>query len=475
MAATLTAEQKSIVRKTVQPGEILKIIAFAGTGKTTTLASYALNRPNQHFLYIAFNKSMQLDAQQKFPSNVTCRTVHALAFPRFGSNYQHKLNNPRVHQVSDALGIATYYDAKAVLDTATNYIISADRELSKQHLPGDRRDSSSAGSTIDQAALLWQLMQDTDDSRIPMPHDGYLKLFQLSDPQLNYDALLLDEAQDTNPVTAALVQQQNCARILVGDPYQQIYGFRGAVDAMQHVESDNISYLTNSFRFNQHIADVANLILQAFKDESHVIRGVGNHGSLQSVNIPYTMIARTNAGLFDEAVSHYRRHSIAILGLRDKPFRQIEDAYYLHEDNHQYIRDPFLKKFDSYEVMKEYAKSVDDFELLSLCKVIDNYEGVDIPSMLDRIREKTVNDPSKADVILTTTHKAKGLEFDHVKLADDFVPLIDNDEPKDVEKVDSEEINLIYVALTRTKKQLEINPNLRDFLEWNEFEVAATS
>lgn len=37
---------------------------------------------------------------------------------------------------------------------------------------------------------------------------------------------------------------QPCSKILVGDPHQQIYTFRGAVNALEQVEHTHIYYLT---------------------------------------------------------------------------------------------------------------------------------------------------------------------------------------------------------------------------------------
>ncbi len=52
----MTQEQEKILNMDLQPGQTLKIMAFAGTGKTTTLEAYTRKRPNLRFLYIAFNK-----------------------------------------------------------------------------------------------------------------------------------------------------------------------------------------------------------------------------------------------------------------------------------------------------------------------------------------------------------------------------------------------------------------------------------
>src|SRR5690606_2565819 len=62
-------------------------------------------------------------------------------------------------------------------------------------------------------------------------HDTYLKLFQLSRPRLPYDYVLLDEAQDSDPTTIAILAgQQHTGQspqlVAVGDENQAIYGWR---------------------------------------------------------------------------------------------------------------------------------------------------------------------------------------------------------------------------------------------------------
>jgi superfamily I DNA/RNA helicase len=59
------------------------------------------------------------------------------------------------------------------------------------------------------------------------------------------------------------------------------------------------------------------------------------------------------------------------------------------------------------------------------------------------------NTEENADVILSTVRKAKGLEWDSVKLENDF-PLQGSD------RFTEEEVNLLYVAITRARKKLNI-------------------
>lgn len=46
------------------------------------------------------------------------------------------------------------------------------------------------------------------------------------------------------PAASDILLRQSCAKILVGDPHQQIYAFRGAKNALQEVTSTHTFYLT---------------------------------------------------------------------------------------------------------------------------------------------------------------------------------------------------------------------------------------
>ena len=61
--------------------EVAKVVAFAGTGKTSTPVEFVKRRPHQTFLEICFNKAIQLEAASKF-SNKNCitTTMHSLAY-----------------------------------------------------------------------------------------------------------------------------------------------------------------------------------------------------------------------------------------------------------------------------------------------------------------------------------------------------------------------------------------------------------
>ena len=93
-------------------------------------------------------------------------------------------------------------------------------------------------------------------------------MYQLSKPQIQlYDCLFIDEAQDLTPgknsliinlrsfhllsAVTDIINNQRVSKILVGDKHQQIYAFRGAVNAMMKIESTVTYYLTKvDYRFD---------------------------------------------------------------------------------------------------------------------------------------------------------------------------------------------------------------------------------
>jgi len=123
------------------------------------------------------------------------------------------------------------------------------------------------------AIELWdKLISNTN--KIDITPDIYLKLFQLNECLISrvyddtsksfveVDILCLDEAQDTNPVTEAIFRNQvHLQKVVVGDGNQQLYAWRGAGATMRNFPDFERGYLTESFRFNGKIADMANKVL----------------------------------------------------------------------------------------------------------------------------------------------------------------------------------------------------------------------
>lgn len=495
-----TNEQSAIIEA---HGRLVVVKALAGTGKTSTLLGYAKSKPSVRMLYIVLNKSVQKEAEEKFRgTGVKPMTSHGLAFRYTGSKYQHKLakGNLKPYEIEGALGISkelqkeigyygSYNDnmviASVVLETLTKFLYSPDKVIQVKHMAGDcgrlmkilNQDENTVIQIIlYQAERLWTKMIDTEDSNVPMMHDGYLKLFQLSNPVLSgYDEFLVDEAQDSNPCTLSIIFKQSGKIVLVGDDQQAIYGWRGARNALAFAIKQGavVHYLTGSFRFGENIARVANAVLDV-KGVNYGVRGLGGQDRIGRIEEgeQKTIISRTNAGVFSHTARAINNEKTwwHVGGSEGYRFDQILDVYYLWKRMFDSIRDPFIKSFTDFTELKLYVEDVGDPELKPRCRIAEEY-GDAVPVIVDKIKGKVgaASTIDSADTVLGTCHKMKGLEADNVLLDVDFIELCEltdilnkaspGEKAEQLRKA-NEELNILYVGVTRAKKVLQLNMDL---------------
>lgn len=486
-----TDEQQAIID--ADETNSLAVDALAGAAKTTTLEMRAKAHPNQRILYVALNKAVQMEAQARFPSNVTCKTTHGLAFRTHGVPLKHKLGNVRPVEVSEAMGrFASERGDKISLaanaiETVKRFCASADEQIDELHTSGGRFDPN---TVVEAAGMVWDMMIDPSNRFVSAPHDAYLKLFQLSNPDLSdrFDAIYLDEAQDTNPAMyAVFAGQHGLQRVAVGDRNQSIYRFRGSMDVMSQMSDADRYSLTGSFRFGPEVAEVANVILGLYLGENLVLRGLGSETLVTTADdeaLPEswrTYLARTNAGLFSKAVQlldegHEVMHWLG--GIESYGMETLLDLYRISIGRRGEVRDRFLKMWSSLDALRQYAEEVDDKELKARLTVVDNY-GRRLPRLVTQLRRAASDKLDTSDPALTTAHRSKGREFPNVVLLEDFNPLFASGNegeyplipewiPKSDKRdpVERDELYLTYVAATRAQKGLGLNDDLARLMRW---------
>ncbi|XP_030626052.1 F-box DNA helicase 1-like [Chanos chanos] len=465
----MSQEQQHILNHDVQSDHVVKIMAFAGTGKTSTLLRYAQRRPKLHLLYVAFNKSVAEQARRTFPKNVHCRTIHSLAHESVGHRYQ-KAKKLRTRQkayfVARVLpkGHGGFVNAKVVIRTIDMFCASVDQVIGVEHVPKEYKNTTGLMKTpteaekekfVEIAKELWDKMVslesvEDDTDAFYMTTDGYLKLWQLQKPQLeNYDIILIDEAQDCTPAIMDIILSQRCGKILVGDPHQQIYTFRGAVNALYTVPHTHIYYLTQSFRFGSEIAYTGATILSFCKGVTKNLIGGSQGGSVRGENSSVLTGLKSGLGQGEGKVAVLCRKNITVFiqaatlveanpdcriyligGVADFALPKIMDVWRLMQPEYEVrkeIKDPFIKRFvreggGDYESFRGYVTLSEDLELEYHLSVVEKYKQR-IPHLIERIRnsaQRTQRQRHKADFILGTLHKSKGMEFDTVVIADDF-------------------------------------------------------
>ncbi|XP_062436021.1 F-box DNA helicase 1 isoform X2 [Rhea pennata] len=500
----LTHEQQRILNHKIERGQVVKIVAFAGTGKTSTLIKYAEKFADLNFLYVTFNKAVAERGKHVFPKNVTCKTFHSLAFGSVGKLYKEKgkLNFSKLSAYSVSFliqhreGQSLFIRGKTVKQTLENFFASSDEEISEEHTPVLFKNTHAVMHpvsleekkiNVQEAKDIWYNMKKLDgdiEKNYKITCDGYLKLWQLSKPQLTgYDAIFVDEAQDCTPAIMDIVLSQSCGIILVGDPHQQIYTFRGAVNTLYTARHTHVYYLTQSFRFGAEIAYVGATILDVCKRiRNKTLVGGNQEGDVRgSMEGKITVLSRSNFNVFDDAVrltGRERPIKIHVIGgLARFGLSKIHDIWKLYQPADErkqlnlVINDPFLKKWEEtqdFTDLRKYAEYSDDKELEVKIAIVEKYRER-IPELVQRIESSRVSRQALADYLIGTVHQAKGLEFDTVLLADDFVKVPDiSDQQKmscfSIGMYPEDEWNLLYVAVTRAKKCLLMSKSLERVL-----------
>ena len=465
-----TQEQQEAI-ELFADGRNLRINAFAGAGKTTTLRMIAEYAGGRRGLYIPFGKSTAAEAAARFPESVECRTQHSLAYRATPSEFHRhkgKMTRPvnanavaEILNLKDAslgsLGLTARTVGFLVLQTFRRFAHGAGKELLPEHVPYDGRlalvrpDDLRAfrHSVYESACRLWEKMCDPADPT-PLGYDGYLKRWALGEPVLDFDFILLDEAQDSNAVILDVLARQRSQIVYVGDQHQQIYEWRGAVNAMQNIETPNNTHLTESFRFGQRIAEAASRIL-ARLGEGRAIRGNPAVDSRLDCQMPRAILCRTNAEVICRCLdAQYMGTLPHIVGGTYDLIRQLRGVSTLKGGRPCDV--PEFFGFKTWAEVVSFSGSPEGQHLRSFVRIVDQHGEHALISALG----ETSDDESRAGVVISTAHKAKGREWETVLLADDFTVYKSKEKPEDPDELDPAELRLLYVAMTRAKRGVKI-------------------
>lgn len=471
-----TGEQQAII-DLFATGRSFKVEAGAGTGKTTTLGMVARSTPRRG-LYLAFNKAIVLDAGSKMPPNVRCSTAHSLAWHAICKDrYEHRLNADRMRSslIAEHLGLrgvriqaaghgkwlAPWRLAGMVMRTVTQFCQSADETIDAGHVPyaegldwpgsfgeGNRQ---LATAIVPAARRAWADLTSVDGV-LPFRHEHYLKLWQLSHPRIDADFICFDEAQDANPVLVAVVSEQDHAQLgWIGDSQQQIYGFTGAVNALDSIPADDTRFLTQSWRFGPAIAEAANQVLTTLGAPLRLEGRPGQDSEVRRLFEPEVraVLCRTNARAMEEvmlAIDRGRRPHLVGGGKEIIDFaRGAADLQGGSKSWH-----PDLACFDTWAEVLEYVDTDEQGgELALLVDLVTRFGAKRLIAVL-----RPLPPEKDADLVISTAHKAKGREWTTVRLASDLDVAPPDDEDLHA-GLPPEELRLLYVAVTRARDVLD--------------------
>ncbi len=493
----LTIEQTSIINA-VKQGFNIQVQALAGTGKSTTLREIAKAIPEKNFLVLCFNAANALESNKHKdkPSNVVYSTVHSLAYNEIVIKNKLKNSLQNYLDYNDISGLdvlasslaVTSKQAAAELSILRKAVVHTIQDFCKSDsrmLHDFCTESLTAYFEYDYdkyERVLKKLVHITHEYGIKVfsdeakiNHDVYVKLYQLGSKQIStvtdkiskksmtIDVCMLDEAQDSNAVTLAILKQQQMQTIVVGDDNQALYAWRGATGVANKFINYSQLELTNSFRFGSVIADMANVILASKTDLT--VKGLGTAKDI----VTKAHLCRTNASVIEAGIGYMNTGArifvnIDINDLFSKLYH-IQACYF--NEKPKYPNKELVNIVDKATLKELMAINKDIAQLSNLQRLMSTTFG-----NLTQAKSKFTalcTTADKADITISTIHRSKGLEWDSVVIDEDFVQFREDEDtdecPIEAMWQDVEKTNMLYVAITRAKVECALPSYLTSYFD----------
>jgi hypothetical protein len=451
----LTQEQKDIVQS-VQDNYLTKVVARAGCGKTSTALNIVDELQPNNGLYFAFNKAIVLEGQEKFPTHIECKTIHALALKHTKLN----IGNFSYHSIKENI---TYPEKQRILD-------SMDKFFNSSCLNPDEYFIKDLGVQLGTIASKYiHLMVDNKiDATFGMVIKYFHLLLDSEDIILTYELVILDEAGDTTEVILEIFKLIDAKRkVMLGDPFQNIYTFTHTVDGFSYLENEGVTLpLTNSFRVSPSIAEYVQMFSQKYIDKDFTFIGK----NMDISDNTECHITRTNSTLIqimlklqEEGVTSF--NSIRpISEIFELPLTVITVASGARLSGKSYSKYKYLvDEYMSYKNSRKFQGSYftwlnthlsNDIQITSTIRLIlsSQQKGVNLFNLQEQFK-KMQN--KKSSISLGTAFVTKGLEYGTVHIGDDLHrSTLKVVETGVLSKEDYTELLLYYVACSRAKHTL---------------------
>jgi len=449
----------------------LVVNAVAGSGKTTTIVQ-ALELIPSYFkvVFVAFNRHIAAELKRRAPNNVRVTTYNGLgwgivlkAFPGCDLD-EFKLDRILLTILDKETHKHLYSPVKQIVGLLKANLMEATLD-NMNHLCDHHGIELNGDADVVFAAAGLLLERSMDVTDVADYDDQCYWPIAMDLPMPKYDFVFVDEAQDTNKcqIELALRSVSETGHIVaVGDPYQSLYGFRGAdVDAIPNiVDALNAKTLPLSVTY-RNPKSVVELVNQKFEEIPLEAAEWAIDGKIETIHIEKAVtemvsgdmiLCRTNAPLVRPAFTLIRQGIKATIRGRD-----IGKGLLV-----------LIKKMQGVD-MPDLMLKLADYKEREMAKLIAADKGSQAQSVEDKVdtvialadglneiqaletRIESVFSDDDEGVIFSSVHRSKGLEAKRVYLLrPDLMP-----HPmakKDWEQV--QERNIEYVAYTRSLEQL---------------------
>lgn len=488
----LTEEQQRFIDavRGSTPGQAFGLEAKAGTGKTYTIVR-AAEQLDGKILMLAFNAKIRKELQARAPSNCTVHTFHSYCNGVLAQRgkFEIKPGTAKTYAVlkDPKIGVQNFrarwpiaQGISLAKNLAFDVLIDGDMDAWKSiYEEYDIRIPRGVGQdyVISHAMRIFNL---TKKNRRAIDYDDMLYFVAESGsvPE-NWDYVIVDEAQDTNPVQLAvldaLMANGQTRLIFVGDPQQAIYGWRGAgVDAFATMGARygaGIFDLTTTWRCPRLVVEEAQRVVPKIRHADDAPDGIVENVSPEDfdatkVEAGHAILCRNNAPLLQAALECLKAGIPCVMLGRDMSKAitfQTGAAFAKHSGS---LRDSgaFSALRRTYEADLHdrpfaLAQAVEEVELARIMHsylLSEGHEMADkdsLVALIERVCDRLLCDELREDrVVLSTIHRSKGLEWDTVYLINpEKLP------SKAARKIGgwhlTQEHNLLYVAITRAKRR----------------------
>jgi superfamily I DNA/RNA helicase len=472
---TPTDEQQVIIDFAKDSSANMCVNALAGAAKTSSLEMICHAVTNIPILSLAFNKRIADELSKRLPAHVECRTFNSLGHRVWSAAINRRLtvNTNKMHEalkraVEDLPrskkeeGWEDFAETLRWLRFAKRdgYVPAKWRGVAKHTLTKDwsayDEEPTELQSLLIESAMNQSIEQayagviDYDD-QIYMP-----VLFGGTWPK--FPLVLCDETQDLSAINHVMLEQLVDKRvIIVGDPWQSIYAFRGAVQGgMQSLvkKFDMVEFpLSMTFRVPKVGVERARFRVPHMRAPEWQIEGhIHSFEEWSCADVPEgaAIICRNNAPLFRTALRFLRGgRSVKLVGMDigpnlvrvmkklgplSTPTEQVESMLetWLHAELKR-VKNPDIV-YDKYECLQVLCLNPNARNLgeaITLAQDLFKREGA---------------------IQLLSGHKAKGLEWNTVFHLDAW--RIPSKWAKEGTEAWEQEMNVRYVIETRFKKEM---------------------
>jgi len=496
-----TPQQLSFLTRVKTSADHILLRATAGSGKTTTLveAAWQLGLV-RNACYFVYNRHALDGVADRLPGSVKALTLHAYGrgmLCRLTGNTQLTVNDDKSERLAEAREVQNTAQGAVRQKRKALQAVARLWDLAREHLLDEHASEADLLVVAEEAGwasepdvqAVRSILRDMrarslSDFQSGGPPDFtdflWLPLVLHLEPN-SVGAALVDEAQDLTALRRAFVLHltglgavpaaDHGRLILVGDSDQSIYLYAGAEPGGMPEVAAQIGAqelpLSVSFRCPASHVALARHVSSFIESAPSAVPGVVQHLSEDDLQLTRgdVVLCRTNRPLFSLALKLLSRGVSVNMRGRDLVGR-LEAALLAalpgsftagqvlpHLQQHHALKLRPLQRLIEEGDRKAKRAAADLSDLMSclevLCHRALQLQGTGVAASVDVIALLRTLFHDEADVLLSTVHRAKGLEWERVTLLHpESMPL-----PGGTKE---EEDAVLFVALTRSKALLRL-------------------